>query len=133
MSDQAKIREIRRQLTAIAPLPEEGDVTAEQLARHLAVRAQERWSRQIGYPGDPIDNLQLSCLLAEFAAAHALATLFEADPKMANWAAVQIRDAFEDGGSVGEWLWELLGGKTVEKVSKLVGGLIAAQAVTPDD
>jgi hypothetical protein len=119
--------EIRRQLDAIAPLPEDGDVTAAQLARYMAVRASERWNRQLS-GRVPLDHQQLSAMLAEFAAAHALGALAEADPKVGDWCAIQIRDAMEDGGSVGEWLWEMLGDETAQKVQALAGELAAAVA-----
>jgi hypothetical protein len=124
--DKTKLAEIRAKLDAIAPLPETGDVTAMQLARHMAVRAQERWTRMLAAAGTGVDHLQLSAMLAEFATAHALGALFEAGPKAADWCAVQIRDAMEDGGAVGEWLWELLGEETSREVAALAEELAAA-------
>ena len=123
MPDKTRAREIRTALTAIAPLPEEGDVTAEQMVRHLAVRAQERGHKLL-HPALEFDSQQLATMCAEFAAAHALAALLEADPKVAGWCAVQIRDAWDDGGSIGEWLWELLGDETCRLVQKLTDELI---------
>jgi hypothetical protein len=131
--DETKIREIRAKLDAIAPLPEDGAVTAGALARHFAVRAQERFTRML-HPAVPVDHVQVSAMCAEFAAAHALIALEACRSRSGNLTAAQIRDAICDGGGVGEWLWEHLGGETFAKVSGLAEAMAEAQAegVTAD-
>ena len=126
-----KIREIRAQLDAIAPLPE--DVTATDLARHLAVRAQERFCRMLS-PLVPFDDQQVAAMCAEFAAAHALYALGETPSAATALVAAQIRDAWEDGGGIGEWLWEHLGAETAKQVTALAEEMMAvAQAESAGD
>jgi hypothetical protein len=117
--------EIRRKLDAIAPLPDDRPPTAIVLARHLAVRAAERNVRQLD-PRVPFDGLQIAAMTAEFAAAHALVTLAEGGS--GDEAAAQIADAWDDGGEIGEWLYQHLGEQTVNEVSALAGKLTDAEA-----
>jgi alkanesulfonate monooxygenase SsuD/methylene tetrahydromethanopterin reductase-like flavin-dependent oxidoreductase (luciferase family) len=139
-----RVREIRAQLDAIAPLPEQGrPVTAIALARHLAVRAQERFTMML-HPLVPVDPTQVAAM---YAAAHALLALAgsrHAGPELdlgipaavprafrdchPDLAAAQIRDAWEDGGGIGEWLWDILGEKTVNAVYALVEEMAVAPA-----
>jgi hypothetical protein len=133
MPDNAKLREIRAKLDAIAPFPEDETVTAEALARYFAVRAQERFTRML-HPAVPLDAAQVAAMTAEFAAAHALLALAEDDcgtfpPETGSaFVAAQIRDAIEDGGGVGEWLFGHLGKETSEAVASLAEQLAEAQA-----
>ena len=122
-----KIREIRAQLDAIAPLPEDGAVTAKSLAEHFAVRAQERFTRML-HPLAEVEQVQVSAMCAEFAAAHALIALDACRSRSGNLTAAQIRDAICDGGGVGEWLWEHLGGETSARVAALAEQMAEAQA-----
>jgi hypothetical protein len=135
MPDKTKLAAIREKLDAIAPLPEDGEVTAAQLARYMAVRAQERWTRMLSPqpPAPPFDHQQTAAMCAEYAAAHALTALNVADSEGATLVASQIRYAMEDGGSVGEWLWEILGEETAGQVARLTDELTAAQAPGTDD
>jgi hypothetical protein len=116
--------EIRAKLDAIAPLPEDRPPTALVLARHLAVRAAERHVRQLD-PRVPFDSRQIAAMTAEFAAAHALYALAEGGS--GDEAAAQIADAWDDGGEIGEWLYQHLG-ETVNEVSALAGKLTDAEA-----
>ena len=143
---QRTAAEIRAELDAIAPLPGGGEVTALQLARHFAVRAQERWSRLLARPslGDALP-WQVCAMAGEFAAAHALYGLVAVNhqgaelplgvpPAVAEGirgcspddVAGQIRDAVEGGSDIGEWLFDHLGEETVTKVRELVPELVAA-------
>lgn len=142
MSDTEKAREIRAKLDAIAPLPEDGPVTAGQLGRYFAVRAQERWARMLNAPGTDLNPLRFAVTCAEFAAAHALlalddpaSDLFVAEgegERTADMVAVQIREALNDGGGIGEWLWEHLGEETVTQVNALCTELDAAAEASHD-
>jgi hypothetical protein len=116
MSDNPRLREIRAKLDAIAPFPEAGNVTAEALARYFGVRAQERFTKML-HPAGQADVTQVAAMSAEFAAAHALYAL--APLQLSALAAAQIRDAIEDGGGIGEWLYEHLGKETASAVSVL--------------
>ena len=125
--------EIRAKLDAIAPLPDDPDatVTATELARHFAVRAQERFIR-VADPRVPYDAQQIPVMCAEFAAAHALFALAEFSTDLlageVDHVATQIRDALEDGGEIGGWLNEHLGADTARAVSALADELTEAQA-----
>ena len=57
MTDTARAREIRAKLDAIAPLPETGPVTAAQLGRHFAIRAQERWAHMLNAIDTPMRTM----------------------------------------------------------------------------
>jgi len=125
---------IRQKLDAIAPLPLADLATAMDLARHFAVRAQERLIRCTD-PRVPYDAQQIPVMCAEFAAAHALFALREAegnvspdDEASSAFVATQIRDALEDGGRIGGWLYEHLGADTAKAVSALADELTEAQA-----
>lgn len=115
---------IRAELDSIAPL-ETAD-TAGRLARHFAVRAQERWTRQLGID-ERLDSQQITLIVTEFAAALALTALAtHLPPDIADAIAAQIRDSLDDGGSVGEWLYEHLGDEAVDRISTLASELVAA-------
>ena len=69
-------------------------------------------------------------MAVQFAAAHALYALGEKSSARTALVATQIRDAWEDGGGVGEWLWEHLGAETAKTVTVLAEELIEAQVVS---
>ena len=125
--------EIRAKLDAIAPFPQGETVTARDLARHFAVRAQERFTKML-HPAADVDGMQVAAMSAEFAAAHALLALAEDDsdtfpPETGSaFVAAQIRDALEDGGEIGSWLFEHLGQEVSNEVAKLAGELAALHA-----
>lgn len=124
MTGNRNIMDLRTRLTALAAYPEDGPVKAWDMARHFAIRAQERWVRQLDGRTD-IDHQQLAVMAAEFAAAHALySAMTGARP---DDFATEIRDALEDGGVIGEWLWDYLGDETCSKVRELTEALMAAQ------
>jgi hypothetical protein len=133
MTDKAKLHEIRAKLDAIAPWPEGETVTAQALARFFAVRAQERWTRML-HPAVDVDGQQVSAMGAEFAAAHALLVIAEHDPGNPDEecgpsiVAAQIRDAIEDGGEIGPWLFGHLGAETSQAVAALAEQLAEAQS-----
>jgi len=121
------VAEIRAELDAIAPMPEDGPITARELARHFAVRAGQRgWLALNGSSDEGLDPVRIAAMTAEFAAAHALLALAELTPDDADIVADQVRDAIWDGGGIGEWLWEHLGDETSRKVNDLMEQLAAA-------
>jgi hypothetical protein len=129
-----KVREIRAKLDAIAPFPDGETVTAEALARYFGVRAQERFTKML-HPAVEVDPLQIAAMTAEFAAAHALYALAEtdgnvvpADESSSAEVAAQIRDAIDDGGEVGGWLFDHLGKEKSGAVAALAEELAEAQA-----
>jgi hypothetical protein len=133
MTDNAKLREIRAKLDAIAPFPEGETVTAEALARFFAARAQERFTRMLR-PSGVVDQQQVAAMTAEFAAAHTLIALANAGPADDHWPrriAAEIRDAIEDGGDIGPWLFDHLGGETSRAVAALAEQLAEAEEVSP--
>ena len=106
--------QIRDALEAIAPtVTEDGPVDARALARTMAVSAQRRWNRNLSryFAGQDEATRRLftesvSAMCAEFAMIHLLMALMDENPVRADELATQIRDAWDDGGSIGEWLWE---------------------------
>jgi len=124
---------IRQKLDTIAPLPEDGPVSAAAMARYFAVRALERNARLLDHRVE-WDARHIAAMCAEFAAALALDALAGSAPDQdSRRAAAAIRDCLEDGGGPGEWLWEFLGGDTAQAVSALAGELTEAQASTSGD
>jgi hypothetical protein len=102
----------------------EQDVTADKLARISAVQAQASWSRIFpllhakneakGKPNakdaDDIHYLTMANAVAEYTVVHLLRTLQEHAPEKADEVARDIWGTWEDGGAVGEWVWEWLAG-----------------------
>lgn len=112
--------QIRKRLDEIAPDPadtghaDEHDI-ARIVARAIAVTAQRRWVRNLSDyfgGGDRVAQREwqesIATLCAEFAALHLLMGLIEANPERARVLAARIRDAWDDGGMIGELLWEHL-------------------------
>ena len=66
---------------------------------------------------------QIDLLTVLFAASHALFALSDLDPDFADRVAREIRDAWEDGAGVGEWLWEHLGGTACEEIGQIADEL----------
>jgi len=119
-ADRAK--QIRDRLAEIAPWPEWGtEITAEGVARYLAVCAQISWIRNVTPFIRSDQEIPVAQVVAQFAAAHALLALAEADPDRAKLTAAQIADAWNDGGGIGEWLWEHLTalGIDVDEIGRL--------------
>ena len=110
--------EIRAELDRLAPYPpDDAEVTARGLAHWLAMESQLAWARMTGMD-HPITMGDVAIVQGYFAAAHALLKFSEVDQVAADECAVQIRDAFGDGGSIGEFLWEHHGGH-----AKAIGAL----------
>lgn len=115
--------EIRAELDATAPLPDaDAGGEAAALALHFAARAQERWARMLLGERDPN---YVAAMAAEFAASHALRALYRVNSGEADLAADQIAGALEDGGSIGEWLWDHLR-TTADRITALAEELDAA-------
>jgi|ERR1017187_3451649 hypothetical protein len=117
----AKVREIRGQMEKLAPYQASGQVTAKGVARYLAMETQVAWSRAMNGTASP-SVTDIAIITGQFAAVHALLALAEADPKAADETAAEIRDAWEDGGGVGEWTWEHLG-PDAKEIARLAGEL----------
>ena len=62
---------------------------------------------------------QVDLLTILFAAAHALYALDASDPALGTQAALEIRNAWDDGAGVGEWLWEHLGSAACAEIGPL--------------
>lgn len=122
--------QIRARQNEIAPYPEWGTkVTGESLARYLAVLAQLGWSRNVTPFIRDDQEIPPQQVAANFAAAHALLALHEADPEKAALTAAQIADAWNDGGGIGEWLYEHLTrlGVDPDEVARLDEARLALQ------
>ena len=105
-------REIRDRLSEIAPYPKQDTPDhARALAKYLAVDAQRLWKYNLDIIsmdaqfGDAY-RASVQAMLGEFAALHLLMRLRETSPGLAEEMSHQIRDAWDDGGGIGEWLWE---------------------------
>jgi hypothetical protein len=118
---------IRAQLKELVPYPAGDDVTARQVAAYLATETSVAWARMMDTAGS-ISTTDVAIVMGQFAAAHLLLALAEADEARANEAAAQIRDAWEDGGGQGEWTWEHLTrlGLPADRIIALAGELAAA-------
>jgi hypothetical protein len=106
--------QIEERLLEIAPPPDpDAGVTADGLARYLAVRAQLGFTRNV----TPFirDDQQVSAwqICLEFAAAHLLFTLQGEVPDLADMVAQHIAQSWEDG-EIGEWLHEYLAAAGVD-------------------
>jgi hypothetical protein len=109
MADQQIIEEL-------APYPKrEEDVTAEGLARYLAVQAQVRlgymlWARRMGDPDPAVQVLRTQAYCAEYGLASLLRFYAADHPTNAKRAAQQIWRAWNAGDMTGEhlhrWLTE---------------------------
>ena len=122
--------QIRARMQEIAPYPEWGtEVTAQSLARHLAVCAQTGWARNITPFIRDDQEFPPQQIAANFAAAHLLIALAEVDPVRANFAAAQIADAWNDGGEIGTWLFEHLTalGVDPDEIARLDTARLAAE------
>lgn len=121
--------QIEARLTEIAPPPDpDAGVTAEGLARYMAVRATLGFTRNVT-PFVRDDQLVPSwqiCL--EFAAAHLLSALQGEVPELADMLAQQVAQSWDDGG-MGEWLHEYLAALGVDsgEVAALDGARLAAE------
>lgn len=127
---KARITAIRDRLNEIAPYQSDEDVTAAGLARLMAVQAQEVHARLLGMDHE-ITMADIFLVQARFAAAHALSFLAGGadEDHDADLCAAQIRDAWEDGGGIGEWLYEHLG-DGAEEVAKLCAELATLSAAS---
>jgi hypothetical protein len=121
--------QVEDRLEQIAPYPAWGkNVTAEGVARYLAVRAQLGFARNV----TPFirDDQEVSPMLvcACFAAAHALIALAETAPEAADEAARRIVDAWVDGNCLGAYLHDDLTTLSVDpsEVSRLDEARLAA-------
>ena len=102
-------REIRARLGEIAPYPKQDTPDhARAVAKYLAVSAQRRWKWTLDIAD--MDSTEyrsaVQVMLADFAALHLLMHLLNTDTPKTEGLSRQIRDAWDDGGEVGSWLWE---------------------------
>ena len=102
---RTRIAEVRAQIRELAPSPPEDGATAQQVAAYAIAEAQVSWARMMSLHSD-VSMTDIAIVHGMFAAAHALLALAKLDAARADEAAAQIWDAWNDGGGVGEWLWE---------------------------
>lgn len=138
--NRSRIREVRDAIEALAPIPKDGKVSALALAKHQAVSAMWRLTAEMSTPGVRIEVIEVVC--AEFAASAALYALAGAgrgpeldmglppaipdvlrDMTPAQVAGF-IRDQWEFGDSIGEFLYEFLGRETADHVAALTAELV---------
>ena len=118
-----RARQIRERLNEIAPYPDTDEATtARSLARWLAMRSAVINHQQLS-PDVAMSRGQIDLLTILFAAAHALYALDASDRALGTQAALEIRNAWDDGGGVGEWLWEHLGGAACAEIGPLADEL----------
>lgn len=86
---------------------------ALDLRTQIIRNASHTWNELHAYPIDATrpampeeTKLRMYVTMYGFAAEYLLGALSEVDPARADQVAEQIRDAWEDGGGVGEWLWD---------------------------
>lgn len=92
----------------IAPYPATvEDVTADGLARHIAVEAQRSYIKTM--ESAELDRNAMALFIQEWTVVRLLRALQEhAGTDVANEVARDIWDAWESGDSLGEFLWEWL-------------------------
>jgi len=97
-------------ITQLAPYPAAADqVNADNLARHLTAAAFARQPRLFRPEQTAALNQAIaSAYVAEYAVAALLRALTAVAPEAADQAARDVWDAWEDGGTCGEQLWEWL-------------------------
>src|ERR1039457_3912158 len=114
-----RAKQIRDRLAEIAPYPDTDEATtAKSLARWLAVRSAVINHQQLS-ANVPLSRGQIDLLTVLFAAAHALYALDTSDPALGTQAALAIRNAWDDGSGVGDWLWEHLGSAACTEIGPL--------------
>ena len=111
------------ELNKLAPYPtREQDVTADALARVMAVTGQGDNARIFptmyardnaeGTPEfvamDLIHAMTMAGAVQSYTIVHLLRTLQEIAPDKADEVAKDVWNAWEDGGAIGEWLYEWL-------------------------
>jgi hypothetical protein len=102
-------------LREIAPPPGQGtEVTARDLARYLAVRAQLGFTRNVTPFIREGQEVPAALVLAQFAAACALLVLGQADDEAAGVAARQITGAWADGNTLGACLHDYVTGLGID-------------------
>jgi hypothetical protein len=122
-----RAKQIRDRLAELAPYPDTNETTTgRSLARWLAVRSAVINHQQLS-SDVPLSRGQIDLLTVLFAAAHALYALDTSDPALGTQAALEIRNAWDDGGGVGEWLWEHLGSAACTEIGPLADELVALQ------
>jgi hypothetical protein len=122
--------EIRKRLEELAPYQSKGDVTALGIARQQAMEAQIAWAR-IMDTSHPISMTDIAIVHGCFATAVLLVTLAGADRAKADNLAMEIRDAWEGGGPVGEWIWEIHG-HNAQEIAGLAAKLAELTETGPD-
>ena len=120
-----RAKQIRERLNELAPYPDTDEATTGRtLARWLAMRSAVINHQQLS-PDAPMSRGQIDLLTVLFAAGHALYALDASDPALGRQAALEIRHAWDDGGGVGEWLWEHLGSSACAEIGPLADELAA--------
>lgn len=126
-------------LDSLGPYPGHGNadpVTAEGLVRHFLVSAQAEnargWALPSGEPGSPeAETWQVSVrrYVDRWAIAALLVRLIEHAPDRADAVAADLVDAMDDGGSMGEWLWEWLNGRGIDpdEITRRVDAAVEAE------
>jgi len=114
----AREEAVQAALDALAPWPKrEEDVTADALARHLAVSAQARIGQiddlmQDGSEaGKRLYMTTIGLFVNEYGMVRALRALIDVfvdAPVHADKVAQDLWRDWQDGGSIGEWLWHWL-------------------------
>lgn len=123
--------ETAKRMAAIAPYPtDHEEATAANVSRCLAATAQGLFARSLEITLPRPDATTLGRMVAEFATAHALIRFAEVDRDAADRAAAEIWDAWEDGGGVGEWLWEHLTAFGIDPAEVSEMAVTAAKAST---
>lgn len=97
------------------PYPkDESQATASVIYRHLLVATLARYRRHLGQMGPDLPQedareIQMqstAALVAEWSLLLTLRLVMQQLPEQADELAVHMWDAWEDGSSFGEWLWE---------------------------
>lgn len=92
----------------LAPYPTRAeDVTAEALAKHIAVAAQHRY--RITLDAAELDRTEMTLFVQEWGVVYLLREIQErSGVEVADAVARDLWEAWEDGSGLGEFLWEWL-------------------------
>jgi hypothetical protein len=95
-------------INILAPYPTRAeDVTAEKVARHVAVAAQLRYRATMD--AAELDHVAMTLFVQEWGVVYLLREIEErAGTHVADSLARELWEAWDDGSGLGEWLWEWL-------------------------
>lgn len=81
--------------------------TSRDHLEELLADAQKAWDQILDPATGGTDHRAILSALASFSAAWYLRALREAAPEKAEEVAAELSEILDDGGSAGEWIWQM--------------------------